>query len=470
MVEHIRIKLTALWVCICLGGIGQAIADQTASTQRPSEPKLGHFKLDATIPLGHRCMGILPTKSQSISDGLELHGFVLLGQQPPIVVVAIDWCEIRNQSYDEWRSRLAKVAGTQPERVLVSSLHQHDAPVIDSEAQDLLDQVGLQNELFDRSFHEDVLTRTEKALSAAIEDAQRVTHVGYAQSVVSDVASNRRIVDASGNVSFSRGSISGRDPRFEQAPEGLIDPMMRTISFWSQNQCLVEYHAYATHPMSYYGKGEVTSDFVGLARKRLARLDRSIHPIYASGCSGDVTAGKFNDGSLEAREELTRKIYEAMLANRKGVKKEPVPETWGFRSLPLELPYSHAEPLQKEAMERALHDGSLSIEKRILAAMGLSSWNRVQVRKQPVDMPCVDLGIARLVLFPGESFVGYQHIAQEASGALPLIPVGYGECWTGYVPTDAAFEDGFDESWLWVAPGAEGRIERLLQDLLAPSR
>jgi len=23
-------------------------------------------------------------------------------------------------------------------------------------------------------------------------------------------------------------------------------------------------HAYATHPMSYYGRGEVTSDFVGL--------------------------------------------------------------------------------------------------------------------------------------------------------------------------------------------------------------
>ena len=222
--------------------------------------------------------------------------------------------------------------------------------------------------------------------------------------------------------------------------------------------------------MSYYGRGEVTSDFVGLARKRLARLDRSIHPIYASGCSGDVTAGKFNDGSPEAREDLTRKIYEAMLANRKGVQKEPVPETWGFRNLPLELTYSNAEPLQKEAMERVLQDGSMTVEKRILAAMGLASWHRVQVRKQPIDMPCVDLGISRMVLFPGESFVGYQHIAQEASGALPLLPVGYGECWTGYVPTDAAFKDGFDESWLWVAPGAQERIERVLQDLLAPSR
>ena len=463
LTEHIVLRFAVWTVALYSIAGGQVIAQEV-------ESKLGHFKIDATIPLGHRCMGILPAKSKSISDGLELHGFVLLGQEPPIVVVAIDWCEIRNQSYDTWRSRLAKVAGTQPERVLVSSLHQHDAPVIDSGAQDLLDQVGLHNELYDRSFHEEVLTRAEHALSAAIEDAQPVTHVGYAQSVVSDVASNRRIVDGSGNVSFSRGSSSGRDPIFQQAPEGLIDPMMRTISFWSQNQCLVEYHAYATHPMSYYGRGEVTSDFVGLARKRLARLDRSIHPIYASGCSGDVTAGKFNDGSPEAREDLTRKIYEAMLANRKGVKKESAPETWGFRNLPLELTYSHAEPLQKEAMERVLQDGSMAVEKRILAAMGLASWHRVQVRKQPIDMPCVDLGIARMVLFPGESFVGYQHIAQEASGALPLLPVGYGECWTGYVPTDAAFKDGFDESWLWVAPGAQERIERVLQDLLAPSR
>ena len=463
LTEHIVLRFAVWTVALYSIAGGQVIAQEV-------ESKLGHFKIDATIPLGHRCMGILPAKSKSISDGLELHGFVLLGQEPPIVVVAIDWCEIRNQSYDTWRSRLAKVAGTQPERVLISSLHQHDAPVIDSGAQDLLDQVGLHNELYDRSFHEEVLTRAEHALSAAIEDAQPVTHVGYAQSVVSDVASNRRIVDGSGNVSFSRGSSSGRDPIFKQAPEGLIDPMMRTISFWSQNQCLVEYHAYATHPMSYYGRGEVTSDFVGLARKRLARLDRSIHPIYASGCSGDVTAGKFNDGSPEAREDLTRKIYEAMLANRKGVKKESAPETWGFRNLPLELTYSHAEPLQKEAMERVLQDGSMAVEKRILAAMGLASWHRVQVRKQPIDTPCVDLGIARMVLFPGESFVGYQHIAQEASGALPLLPVGYGECWTGYVPTDAAFKDGFDESWLWVAPGAQKRIERVLQDLLAPSR
>lgn len=430
------------------------------------EAKLGHFQIDATIPIGHRCMGVLPQKSTRISDSLELHGFVLLGKEQPIVVVAVDWCEIRNKSYDQWRDRLAKVASTVPERVLLSSLHQHDAPVIDSGAQDLLDGVGLRNELFDSGFHEDVLRRAEEALSQAIQEARSVTHIGYAASAVREVASNRRVVDGAGKVSFARGSSSGRESIFREADVGLIDPWLRTISFWDQNQCLVEYHTYATHPMSYYGRGEVSSDFVGLARKRLARLDRSIHPIYASGCSGDVTAGKYNDGSPQAREELTAKIVDAMLANRNSVQRSAISKGWSFRAARLVLDYTRDGSLQKEVLERELHDSSLPTEKRILAAMGLASWIRSVERSQPIDVPCVDFEIAKLVLFPGESFVGYQHLAQEISGGVPILPVGYGESWTGYVPTDKAFADGFHESWLWVAPGAQSRIEQVLKELL----
>ncbi len=438
------------------------------SAPREATPifKIGHFQIDGTIPIGHRCMGVLPQKSTSVADNLELHGFVLLGSDFPIVVVAIDWCEIRNASYDQWRTRLANAAGTVPQRVLVSSLHQHDAPVIDAGAQDLLDEVGLTGELFDREFHEDVLVRAEQALRLAIEEAIPVTHVGYAETAVREVASNRRVVDGAGKVSFARGSSSGREAFFRDADAGLIDPLMRTISFWDGDRCVVEYHAYATHPMSYYGRGEVSSDFVGLARKQLARLDRSIHPIYASGCSGDVTAGKYNDGTPKAREELTQKIYDAMLANRAGVRKT-VCSAWGFRSVALELEYTRVAALQYDVMDRELRDGSLPTEKRILAAMGLASWDRAVVRKQPIDVPCIDFGIAKLVLFPGETFVGYQPLAQ-GMGGVPVIPVGYGESWTGYVPTDAAFADGFDESWLWVAPGAQTRINDSLRELLTP--
>lgn len=440
---------------------------------RQTNAFLADFAIDVTIPIGHRCMGVLPTKSKSIADSLELHGFVLLGHGKPVVVVAIDWCEIRNGSFDRWRKTIANAAQTDPDHVLLSCLHQHDAPVIDEDAQRYLDQVGLHGELFDPVFHDNVLRRAEQAILQAIEEAKsdparRISHIGYSQAQVHQVASNRRIVHADGSVNFARGSSSGKEPLFRQADEGLIDPLLRTVSFWNNDNCILEYHTYATHPMSYYGRGEVTSDFVGLARKRRQKETGDTHQIYASGCSGDVTAGKYNDGTLEARVALTEKIRDAMQRSSEGVAKHPC-EGWQVRSTPLVLPYSREPSLQKDALMGVLNDTNAKIENRILAAMGLASFDRAVVKQQPIDLVCLDLGLLKLVLFPGETFVGYQPLAQaiseKSSDRVPIVSVGYAECWTGYVPTEAAFADGFHESWLWVDRGSESSIDSALRKL-----
>jgi hypothetical protein len=278
---------------------------------------------------------------------------------------------------------LANEAQTDPDHVLLSCLHQHDAPVVDEDAQRYLDHVGLQGELFDPAFHADVLHRAEQAVRQAIDEAKsdptrRISHVGYSQAPVHEVASNRRIVHADGSVNFARGSSSGKELLFRQADEGLIDPLMRTVSFWNDDHCLLEYHTYATHPMSYYGRGEVTSDFVGLARKRRQKETADTHQIYASGCSGDVTAGKYNDGTLEARVALTEKIRDAMQRSSEGVNKQPC-KGWQVHSAPLVLPYSREPSLQKDVLMGVLNDKKATVENRILAAMGLASFDRAVV-------------------------------------------------------------------------------------------
>ena len=120
----------------------------------PTNFRVSPFSVDVTIPLGHRCMGLLPTKSKEIIDPLQAHGFVLQTGDDPIVQVAVDWCEIRNEAYERWREVIAKSVGTTKEKVLLSCLHQHDAPVTDIGAQNLLDRAGLVGELFDFAFHE----------------------------------------------------------------------------------------------------------------------------------------------------------------------------------------------------------------------------------------------------------------------------------------------------------------------------
>jgi hypothetical protein len=426
--------------------------------------RLSSFSADVTIPLGHRCMGLLRTKSKKIVDPLQTHGFVLQGAGDPIVLVAVDWCEIRNEAYDRWREVIARAVGTKRERVLVCSLHQHDAPVSDIGAQNLLDKVGLEGELFDFAFHEQCVQNVAAEAKDSLSDAQPVTHIGAGQARVEKVASNRKVVYEDGRVSYGRGSSSGGNKFMSEAPDGMIDPFLKTISFWNDDQALLALHSYATHPMSYYGRGGVTYDFVGMARERRRRDDPKVAQIYTSGCAGDVTAGKYNNGTQASRELLAHRMHTAMVAAWENTKRTPLKQI-DFRNTHLQLPFRPEARFSAEALDAKLNDKSLDVIKRIHAAMTLSSRMRV-VSKSPIDFPVVDFGAAQLVLFPGESFIGYQLMAQEMAKTEFVMSVAYGECWPGYIPTQSNFDDKFEDTWVWVAPGSEEQIRNALQKVL----
>jgi hypothetical protein len=429
-----------------------------------AEFRLATFSADVTIPLGHTCMGILPTPSLKIVDPLFAHGFVLLGADKPIVLVAIDWCEIRNLAYDRWRIVVAEAAGTTPDRVLLSSLHQHDAPVTDLGVEHLLSRAGLSGAMFDFEFHEKTVQRVAEAVRDSLDNAIRVTHIGTGQAKVEKVASNRRVVSADGRVSYGRGSRSGGNAAHRDAPDGEIDPWLKTLSFWDGDKPIAAMHAYATHPMSYYGRGGVSADFVGMARSLRHRDDQRVHQIYVSGCSGDVTAGKYNDGSPANRPLLANRLHVAMKKAWDATKRHPLKQV-DFRKTELDLEFRKDARYQTAALWKTLDDDKASKRDRILAAMALASRQRV-ASGQSIDFPCVDFGAAQLVLFPAESFVGYQLMAQKMRPDSFVVSVGYGECWPGYIPMKASFDDKFNDVWLWVAPGAEERMHAALKKVL----
>ncbi len=434
---------------------------------RADEPgfRLATFEADVTIPIGHRCMGILPTKAKEIVDPLVARGFVLLGPDKPVVLVAVDWCEIRNGAYDQWREGLAAAAGTTRERVIVSSLHQHDAPVSDREAQLLLDRVGMAKELYDLEFHAECVAHTAAALRESLARARPVSHIGLGQHKVEGIASSRRVVLADGRIAWTRYSASGGDEFHRTADDGPIDPFLKTLSFFDGETPLLMLHAYATHPMSYYGRGGVSADFVGLARRRMQREYPRTFQIYVSGCSGDVTAGKYNDGTPAARELLTQRLFEGMDASWKTTQKTRL-TTLTFRNATFDLPFHEGEEFHRERLETTLNNPDAKEGDRILAAMSLSSLDR-KARGQQIDMPCLDFGAAQVVLFPGEAFVGYQLIAQEMRPDSFVLGIGYGECWTGYVPTERAFVENFNHDWRWVGRGSEEIIRAALGKVLS---
>jgi hypothetical protein len=446
---------------ILLGASG--LADVSLATQL-QEFRLATFSADVTPPLGHPLLGGHLMPARTIDDPLFAKGLVLLGPEKPIVLVAVDWCEIRNDAYDRWREVLAAAAGTTPARVLVTSVHQHDAPIADLTAQRLLAEAGVDAMIIDADYHERTVQRVAQALKESLATARRVTHYGTGQAKVERVASNRRVVGADGKAGFLRGSAT-RDAAIRDAPEGLIDPWLKVISFWDGPTPLAAINAYATHPMSNYGLGAISSDFVGLARARRERDDPAVHQIYVSGCSGDVTAGKYNDGTPGHRERLTGRMHKAMVAAFDRTKRHPL-RSVDFRSVPLVLPHRDGDQTAA-ALAATLADSSQPAFTRALAAMGLSS-RKLHPAGHEIDVAAIDLGEAQIVLLPGESLVGYQRMAQKMRPDQFVMAIGYGQCAPGYIPTDAASREGYAESqhWCWVAPLVEGRMADALRKAL----
>lgn len=426
------------------------------------------FEADITPPLGHALMGGGIVPAQRIDDRLSAHGFVLRGGGLPVVLVSLDWCEVRNDAYDRWRVVLAKAAGTSKERVLLSCIHQHDAPVADLTAQRLLNEAKAAGSICDLKFHETAVQRVAKALRDSRRSSRQVTHVGLGQARVERVASNRRYVGPEGTLHFNRTSAT-RDASSRAQPEGTVDPWLKTLSFWNGERPVLALSCYATHPMSYYGKGGVSSDFIGLARDRRQKEDREVKQIYASGCSGNVTAGKYNDGAPENRPILADRIYQAMAKAWEGTQRLPL-TSLRFRSLPLTLEPRNDAGFSQQDLEARLRTDPKPFG-QCLAALGLS-WRKRAEARQPIDVPIIDFGPAQLLLLPGEMYVEFQLMAQKLRPDSFVVTLGYGECAPGYVPIERAFEEGDNnlKDWCWVGPGSEARIAVILKEALLPSR
>jgi len=425
------------------------------------------FEADVTIPIGHACMGGGVADAREIVDPLFAKGFVLLGAGEPIVVVALDWCQCNNDSYDRWRDALAAAAGTTRRRVMLATVHQHDAPICDLTAQKLLDKYGLKGSHCDPEFHERAVQRTAAALRKSLAGARRVTHFGIGQAKVEKVASNRRVVTPEGHIHWGRGSASGD---MVGAPEGEIDPWLKTVSLWDGDRPVLAWSCYAVHPMSYYGQGGVSADFPGMARARRQKDDPSVFQIYFTGCGGDTTAGKYNTGKPENRPVLADRLYEGMAAAWKATKRAPL-EKIDYRVAEMALPARSTGDFTVEAMEKTLADPKASRWKRISAALGLS-WRKRVDAGQPVEVPCLDLGggAAQFLIMPAESFVGYQLAAQRLRPDSFVVVAGFGDGAAGYVPTDQCWKDGYADDYCWVPPMTEKLITQAMAKALAAPR
>lgn len=432
------------------------------------EFRLATFKADVTAPIGHPLMGGGIAPATEILTPLYITGLVLLGgEEKPVVIASVDWCEIRNDAYDAYRDALAEAAGTDRERVLLSAIHQHDAPIADFRAQAILDEAGLPNALCDVAYVKDAIAKSAAALRDSLPKAVPVDAYGIGEAEVFELASSRRVIGPDGVPNYNRTSATA-DPDMRAQPAGQIDPMLKTLSFWHGETPVAALHAYSVHPMSFYGKGGVNYDFPGIARERRQTENPAVFQLYVSGASGDTIAGKWNDGAPENRAILADKLHDAMTRAWDATTRHPL-ERLRFVNVPFHLSPRDDGDFAIDAMRRTLANDSAAIFFRNLAAMGLSYHERFAAGR-PIDMPLIDLGAALYIVQPAEAFVEYQLYAQRVRPDAMVFTAGYGESAPGYIPSRLAIEEDFiaHHSWCWVAPTAPESMTAAIQAALRP--
>lgn len=433
-----------------------------------AEPlRVATFQADATPPIGAPlCYGLVkPVKS--IVTPLSARGIVLLGAGEPIVLCAVDWVGIANESHDAFRQALADAVHTSVDRVTVHTLHQHDAPGSDFAIERLLTEHGLPREFSDAESDRRVIKRLADAARSALANAAPITHVGLGAGLVEQVASNRNILGPNGKVVIQRNSGS-RNPKAKEAPEGTIDPRVRLVSFWNGERAIAVLTYYATHPQSYYGQGNVNPDFVGLARDRREKALPGVPHIHFNGAGGNVAAGKYNDGSPAMRPILAERLAAGMQKAWAAQQKSSLTAAdVGWQVEKVSLPVRAT--LNEQALLAILADSKGQRAARIRAGRDLVFLRRMQ-NGHRISIGLLQIGPGRLLHLPGELFVEYQLAAQALRPNEFVAMAAYGDSGPGYIGTEMAYGRGGYETGIVsrVAPSVDGVLTTAIRKLLTP--
>jgi len=400
--------------------------------------RLAAFRFDVTPPMGHSLCGGWITPVEAVDDSLEAIGFVITGAGAPIVLCAVDWTGLLNDAHIQWRTALAEAAGTTPERVAVQCVHQHNAPFACLESEAVVQAQGDLPHIVDLAFYAECLARGRAAIAEALPKARPLTHIAHGQAKVDQVASNRRVSrDADGKVLAMRGS-SCKDEALIALPEGLIDPWLKTVAFYDGDEKIAACHYYATHPMSYYGDGRVTSDFVGLARKQRQAEDPGCTHIYFTGCAGNISAGKYNDGSKPVRPVLTQRIYDGMVKAEAELKPAPIGKI-AWRTVGV-LPKPHAQYTITD-LEAQIANKDNAVANRNRPSFTLT-WLRRAEKKTPIVLSALAIDDISLLHLPAESFIEYQLRAQELAPDRFVATAAYGDGGPWYIPVKEEYPNG----------------------------
>lgn len=421
--------------------------------------RLSAFQIDCTPPVGF-CVGLGTTPAVRIVDPVFLKGLLLKDGSDRYIIVSIDFCLIMGRAADTLREGFARALDIPSEQIVLHCVHQHDSVALGFETEEAL---GI-NRGYEEWWERKVAECAQAAVSAD-EAMTDVSDIGYSQSRIEGYASNRRVVREDGSVA-PRYSRCG-DEQLRDAPEGIVDPFLRTIVFKAQSgKILASLSFYATHPQVANTGDTFSADAPGEAMRLVKEQCPVGTHLFFSGAGGNVTAGKYTHptDTEHNRRKFGMILKEAISENLKNLK-TITPK--GIRFIQRSFDFPVSQRISADDLKESVEDLAKPVSERIVPATVYSAISYLGENPQ-YTITAFDFGGARLVFLPGEPFVEYQLFLNG------LWPEGFtavaANCRNEflYLPTSQAFKSpgGYEiNSFCWCGSEFESRFKKAAAEL-----
>lgn len=399
-------------------------------------------------------VGFLPAAEwMAPRDELYARLFLLGDGSGYALVAALDYGGLYLSVAAEWKKRLAAAAGVPENRVMIHCIHQHDAPFVNREAAAQISP-GL-----DWGWLEDIIAKLERAAAELPSKLAPVSRIGWSESRLHGYASNRRVPMPDGSIAV-RYSRCG-DPAIRNMPAGIIDPMLRTLGFYGENdELLAAWSFYATHPQVANEGKRCSADAPGEAMRLLEERYPSALNAFFNGCFGNVTAGKYTAAD-DPEGNLLR--FGALLAG--GIE----------RNLAGQEKTAAAAPVWRRAAfpfpARRFEDAELAARGPLIRAALKAGQQWAEEHPEEFTLDLLHIGPVRILFMGGELFIEYQLYCQ---GLIPDEKLALaGNCGGDfyYVGTAEALSNpqGYETSgFCRVKPEFEELFRRAVGELFAP--
>ncbi|HEY4209287.1 MAG TPA: hypothetical protein VGM31_20825 [Puia sp.] len=367
---------------------------------------------------------------ESVRLPLKARVLVLRAAQETVAIVSLDLLALNDTSVGGWQSFKQGMSDViAPEKIILTYTHTHSAP----------ESVAL-SPLYLTAEYKSWLLRVQQGIRKAIGEAidrLKPCTVTFAAATLEGYSLQRRIPVAEGIIM----SDSVQPISEELMERGPVDRRVHTIRLKGPagEGIATLVHAIC-HPVHEMCLPHISSEYPGEMCLELERSPEHGVPLFLNGAAGDTNPPTVSMGHYYARR------HGQALARVAGVRSGDRDADGGV------FKFAH-----KEILLRARREAGVTNQGDALARLS-----------------AIRIGALSVLFLPGEPFVETALAIERSSPFENTVIAGFGENNIGYIPTEAAFDQGGYEvgpgKWSFLEKGADETIYaaaiKLLEELI----